>query len=396
MTVWRRPAPLIVYFNGTFMNRHNGAHARVMGLLSYLVDGGHDVILYSFADHADCPWGDAEIDAFARRYPTITLILDWRPPWLTRLTKVRKLISGMFPSLAREIASLSIPFATPNFRRLRRALPGAIFIVNYANGLLELNGADPDRTIIETHDLDFVQFATRFGHAITSRRIGAKFRSEFGLLGSAAALIAIAPVETGLFRLGLPGKRVFYVPRYGGEASERMAQPSSPHRYDILFVGSENPFNVQGILDFVSRHGGFLSTRTLAVAGRVSLDAKVAAALACTNGISLLGFVDDLAALYAQARIVVSPVGGTGLKIKVIEALAAGKPVFGSQHTLDGLPPGADGCAFAICEDAMAALLGDPAALVAAEEAARRYARGLSNAGDLGAFSSFLNEVTGR
>jgi hypothetical protein len=89
-------------------------------------------------------------------------------------------------------------------------------------------------------------------------------------------------------------------------------------------------------------------------------------------------------------------VDGTGLKIKVIDALAHGLPVFGSPETLEGLPPGFERCAFPITRSTMSPLLNDPAKLEVARTEALAYWETLSSAGDLAAFGDFLSIVTTR
>lgn len=387
-----RPAPIILYFNGTFVNRTNGAHVRMSALLRFLLAGPDPVIVYSYADHPDCPWGAAEIARFAHDFPKARLVLDRRPAWLVLATKAKKWLSGAVPGWAPWLLALRLPGATPGYERLCHGFPDARLIVNYANGLVELNGVVPGRAVIETHDLDFLQFSKRFGHALSSRRIAAKFRSEFALLDHAAALISIAPIEAGLFRLCFAEKAVFFIPDYGVSGAPRPVPQARPAEYDLLFVGSENPFNVAGIVGFMAAHRAFLRHHDLVIAGRASLDPEVVAAAAGCARVRLLGFVDDIDALYRRARLVISPVDGTGLKIKVVEALAAGKPVFGSRHTIDGLPPGSGGCVFPIDPAAMTAMLDDPDALARAGLAARAYARNLASTADLAAFEAFLKK----
>lgn len=56
------------------------------------------------------------------------------------------------------------------------------------------------------------------------------------------------------------------------------------------------------------------------------------------------GFVDDLQPEYAQAAVVIAPIRmGGGIKIKVIEALAAGRPLVATPKAMEGIP--ADGLA---------------------------------------------------
>jgi len=62
------------------------------------------------------------------------------------------------------------------------------------------------------------------------------------------------------------------------------------------------------------------------VCGRVGLG--IAERCRAVDGVDIAGLVDDLEAEYAAADVVVNPVlGGTGVAIKAIEALARGKPL---------------------------------------------------------------------
>ncbi len=56
-------------------------------------------------------------------------------------------------------------------------------------------------------------------------------------------------------------------------------------------------------------------------------------------GITTLGFVDDLAAVYHRAAVMVAPIlGGTGIRIKLLEAFRHGVPVVTTPDGAAGLP----------------------------------------------------------
>jgi hypothetical protein len=374
------------------MNRQNGAHFRVASLLTFLVSRGCQVTMYSFANHPECSWNEAGINLFKEQFPTVPLVLDRRSPFLVYWTKFKKMFAGIFPASAPRLLKLRLPCLTPNYDKLRQSLPDALYVINYANGMLELNGVDPDVCMVETHDLDFLQFSKRFGHAITSLKIISKFRSEIALLESAMSILSIAKTETGLFRLLFPNKPVFFLPNYG-EPAHRLRLSESNFEYDMLFVGSRNQFNVDGIVSFLANQSRLLQQFSLAIAGEVSTNPKVIDACCSAKRVRLLGFVNDLGALYDRAKIVISPVDGTGLKIKVIEALAAGKPVFGSRHSLEGLPSGSEQCAFLIDAEQIRSMLLDPTRLKSASEAALTYSQTLASSGDLVEFQSFLRKA---
>ncbi len=61
--------------------------------------------------------------------------------------------------------------------------------------------------------------------------------------------------------------------------------------------------------------------------------------LGSSPGIVLLDYVDDLTAELAEARAFVAPIQpGTGIKTKVLEAMAAGLPVISTSHGVQGFP----------------------------------------------------------
>jgi glycosyltransferase involved in cell wall biosynthesis len=385
--------PIILYFNGTFVHKLNGAHVRVCNLLEFLLTCGYRVILYSYADHSDCPWGLNEIARFHEMFPNVELILDRRPSHFDLWKRAKKLLSGMFPWLTKALIRTRLPGATPNYARLIAKEPDAVLVVNYANGLIELNGLVSEVTIIETHDLDFLQFSKRFGFSLTSSKIVSKFRSEFSLLGAASALIAIGAPEAGLFRLCFPKKPVFFVPDYTSGRAPTAESEAVRIDYDLVFVGSENAFNVNGLCEFIDEYRDLLNIFTLAVAGKVSMTNQVIRVAQGISNVRLLGYVDDISDLYSRSKVAISPVDGTGLKIKVIEALAAGKPVFGSRHTIDGFPLGHKGCIFPLEALRTTKLLQDQKALAVAGKVAKSYAANLARISETILLRSYLESV---
>lgn len=381
---------IIIYFNGAFVNNQNGAHSRVSDLMMFLVNIGAHIVFYSYRDHNAWPWGENEIRRFGELYPEAELVLEGSSFLLRAWTRIKVVLAAVSPSLARQALRLRVPLLSPRLEALsdRSELP--IFIVNYARGLLEVNGLPGADLIVETHDLAFLSGMKQSSGSVTDLRTILKARGELAILGSAGALIGIAPAEVSFFKMLLPDVETYYVPKYQNAPSSLTPQSlASKLRHDVLFVGSENSFNVRGLIRFIREHRSWLKTRRFAIAGRVCGVPEVAEA-ARGVGAVLLDYVEDLASVYAASRIVVSPVDGTGLKIKVVDALGAGKPVFGSSHTLAGLPPGFEGCVFPIDEAEMDRMLSDEAWRARAGESALRYAATLSEAGDCEAFKSRL------
>ncbi|HPF71164.1 MAG TPA: glycosyltransferase family 4 protein [Candidatus Krumholzibacteria bacterium] len=81
----------------------------------------------------------------------------------------------------------------------------------------------------------------------------------------------------------------------------------------------------------------------LVLAGRGS-DGFLAARPA--DGVTALGFVDDLAPLYREATLVAAPLAeGGGIKIKILEAMARGVPVVTTTVGAEGITDGDDAAA---------------------------------------------------
>jgi glycosyltransferase involved in cell wall biosynthesis len=119
--------------------------------------------------------------------------------------------------------------------------------------------------------------------------------------------------------------------------------PHSPGKpFRLLYIGSENPVNVEGLLHFFEEIlpgiRNKIPTMEVAVAGRVC--SHLPSDIPNTR---LLGEVDDVESHYADAHAVINPVReGTGLKIKTIEAMGYGKPLITTPHGATGLEAAAN------------------------------------------------------
>jgi succinoglycan biosynthesis protein ExoO len=162
--------------------------------------------------------------------------------------------------------------------------------------------------------------------------------------------------------------------------AESDPQPGSSR--SILFVGSNTAPNTLGLRWFLDRAWSDVKRQvpdaTLLVAGGVGRNLP-----SPPEGVELLGPVDDLGALYREAGVVISPLNvGSGLKIKLIEALGRGKAVVATSPTVEGVE-NIVGSAVAVTDDpaefasAIARLLGNKVLRgekgLNALEIARRY-----------------------
>jgi succinoglycan biosynthesis protein ExoO len=189
------------------------------------------------------------------------------------------------------------------------------------------------KTAVVMHDL-FSSRARQFAALGSSDSVVTVSEAEeCALLAKADAVVAIQNEEAEFLRKRIPQSKVIVAPM----ACSAVAAPQTGSEDRLLFVGSSAAANVDGLRWFLENCWPRLRARRptmlLRVAGTVC--DKVGSALV---GVELLGLVEDLAPLYTEASLVFSPLrAGSGLKIKLIEALGRGKAVVATSVTLQGV-----------------------------------------------------------
>lgn len=339
------PHHITVFYYGAFLPIANGGNARFVPMLDRFVAEFDKVTLYSYKNHPDYSWTKTTEEDFRARWPQIDLILERYSSKLRLVTRVKNLLITLFPHLAERLIRVGVPGETPRFEAIKAKT--SVFLVSYTEGLTQLNGVDPSRCVVETHDVNFIKWAKMRKarlHALTPLR---KFRGEVATLETVKEVIAISPAETAFFKMMLPSPTVSYVPTW-----EAAAPVNAPQRgakdFDLVFVGSEFIMNARGLCQLLATHGAWLAHYRIAICGFVCNNPDVIAAVSSFPNVSLLGFVERMEDVYARTKAALSPVDGTGTKMKIIYALGAGLPVFASVKSFEGLPPGHEGAVFEI------------------------------------------------
>ncbi|WP_072393084.1 glycosyltransferase [Hyphomicrobium sp. CS1GBMeth3] len=156
--------------------------------------------------------------------------------------------------------------------------------------------------------------------------------TELRLLAGADAVIAIQKLEGAEIARLLPERQVIVAPL----ASRVKEAPQPGDDRTLLFVGSNTAPNVIGLQWFIEAIWPEVRRRTPDV--RLLVAGGVAAAFPDeVPGVRFLGMVADLDPPYAEAGVVISPLTvGSGLKIKLVEALGQGKAVVATSVTTEG------------------------------------------------------------
>lgn len=223
-------------------------------------------------------------------------------------------------------------------------------------------------------------------------------QTELELLGRADVVIAIQEGEACWVRENLPGTEVVVAPM----AAEIAPTASAGGDGHLLFVGSNTGPNIEGLRWFLDAVWpavrAAIPDARLDVAGTVNWSFPEGA-----PGVRFLGMVDALEPLYRDAGVIISPLTfGSGLKIKLVEAMAHGKAIVATPVTMQGVEEiGADAVACAetaeAFADAVIRLAGDSSAREQLAERALVCARAhFSRETSHAAFASWLRSAAGR
>jgi hypothetical protein len=362
---------VILVFTASFAAEIDGSHARAASLLNRLASEFSNVIVYSHKNHFTFPWTEEHFKLFHTRWPSVQLVVEDFSPLLARVGAIKNLLMSFFPALSSGILRLKIPGHGPDFEKISRE--AGAFIVSYKFSLSELNGIDPSKCIVDTHDLLFAKWAKLANKSNISINALRKLRGELAALDATAGVVAISPSEASFFRTMLEKSKTFYVSSW-----EHLAGKFSPHNeqdylFDLVFVASKYEMNVRGFLSLLKHHGEWLSRYRIAICGQICDDPAIIEAAAPFPLIKLLGFVDKIDDIYAVSKASLAPVDGTGLKMKIVSALQYGLPSFVSDQAFEGLPQGYGGAIFGIDEQTMQSVLEDQQNLNTAQKKAVEY-----------------------
>ena len=179
------------------------------------------------------------------------------------------------------------------------------------------------KLIIDTHDFLTSQFQNqkRFN-------LGKYFNKEIELLNLFQKVWVISSDENYVFaQFGSSG--VVTIPH----ALQAKFQLNSAKKYDLVYVASSNEHNVKSVKWFFEEVYPKLNHNlSICVVGKINDHIPE------LPNVTKMHFVEDLNRVYSESRVAICPMlSGSGLKIKVVEALSFGLPVVCNPRGIDGL-----------------------------------------------------------
>jgi glycosyltransferase involved in cell wall biosynthesis len=180
-------------------------------------------------------------------------------------------------------------------------------------------------------------------------------RSEDASMRSFDASLLLNDAEAELARARSGSDSVVALRPYLPEVRRHTRSPSETPEF--VFLGRLNiPHNDRAITFFLDEVGDALESElpqaVVRVIGRGARAPLHRVAAMRPQLVRLEGYVADLDALFATTTAMLAPLRyGTGVKVKVLEALARGLPVVGTARAFSGIPIGCDGSSGCVVED---------------------------------------------
>jgi glycosyltransferase involved in cell wall biosynthesis len=216
---------------------------------------------------------------------------------------------------------------------IAKQFPQGMYYINYAFMTRFLHYLSPAPiSFVDTHDVlsDKSGKVRAFGvvdHVVISAA------EEGAMLQRASALLAVQPDDATRLATLSPRTPVLTA---GVDFTAPDTGPP-PERPTILMVAHDNPLNVKGIQDFLRL--AWPSIRTARPDAEFVVVGTVVRSVRYPDlRVHFAGVIDDLAACYRDARVVINPsVAGTGLKVKTVESVAYGRPIVTFPNGVEGI-----------------------------------------------------------
>jgi GT2 family glycosyltransferase/glycosyltransferase involved in cell wall biosynthesis len=335
------------------IGRTNGSSTYLLSLAQAVRDAGLSPRLIQPSPHVFGRWPVLRLKPEVRVFDAVDLRGSFRVGDTFFSTEPGRYLSAARVAAGRILAKLKLPSAWLEGAKARYAVAAEwsdadrLFLARRAPARTQAILGDymfqakafpyvlaPDApTAIIMHDLFHARAQSLDAQRATDGVAVITEPQERAMLARADAVIAIQSIEADYVRGALPGKRVIVAPMAANPVDA--AQAGQGGR--VLFVGSSTHPNVVG-LQWLFDHVwpqvlAACPKAELIVAGNVNRAFPIA-----PPGVRFLGVAPDLSPLYAEAGVVISPlIVGSGLKIKLVEALAQGKAIVATTVTLQGV-----------------------------------------------------------
>jgi len=305
-----------------------GNKRRILEVLTHLAEQGFGVDLLQLLEEDGRPWVESAEQHLGRLCRKVYTVRHMRISELRRLRMLQNRLSAHGHSMMAVEDWITNP---PNFRlaawRLLRTHHYDACLVNYAKLGSCIRGA-PRRTlrVVDTMDVYYVLLKRLMRLSDPTFEPGEELRQqEITLLDRFDVVLGVSEVDTDYFRAYLNRARAMTVP-----ITVPIAPQYRPSADDdiVLFMGINRPENADAVRWFLEEV--WPRVHTMRPQARFNVVGPVADSLPDPPppGVIAVGRVPEVMPIVTLATVVVCPVrAGGGVKVKVLEGLAAGRAV---------------------------------------------------------------------
>ncbi|WP_300603217.1 glycosyltransferase [Niabella sp.] len=335
---------VLYFFPHPIVNRNHGNVTRAIQLLEYFISRNMDVDFVT-AEHDEI---EDEQGSLQQMFPEINAFFLGRKGAKDNYFKY--FFNAKIPSIIdrkrqekyhRYIASEISHFAKQQFNNLLKKKKYDVIIISYvySAALIRDNPyVGNARLVIDTHD-----FMTAQCKHNKKFQLGASFEEEINIIKQFHESWSISSDELYVFSQFVPTVKHCFVPVMFKNNVADIDKGSV--NFDLIYISSINPHNQAAAKWFFSHVYPLLSKsiRICVIGGITNFIPPD------LPNVTSIPFAKDLKEYYHQSRIAICPMlEGTGIKVKVVEALSFGLPVVCTLRGLDGLPQKKDnGCLLA-------------------------------------------------
>lgn len=177
------------------------------------------------------------------------------------------------------------------------------------------------KKVLLMDDVMFKQFQDTNEPNIVNKYLSSYKNYETDLVNKFDSIIGISKDEIDIFKNEDNKDKFFYLPAFMKSRNIDVKE----YKYDVLYIAATNKHNIRACNWFLENVYPLLKDRKLLFVGTICKDIKDKENY---KNIEFIDYAENLDDVYNCSKVAICPMlSGTGLKIKVVEALAYAKPI---------------------------------------------------------------------